>query len=1136
MATIDNLTLDINLNDNASAKLEKLAGALSALKDLSISGAKFNGIAKGVNNLNTAINNITDESIARLEKLANALASIGAIDASSISKVARAVGKFSSNTANTGNAQRSAYSALKNQIVPVTVTQEPFEGKASSADDVREFYGSYREVGEEILQTKEKLKQGFGETESEFKARVDSIAQSMRNLAGTPFRVLGKAFVGLGSAIKKIMAPLNGFIRSLGRIALYRALRGIIKAISSGIKEGVQNLAQFSKLMNEMDTHKANRVMSLYASNFLYLKNTIATAVIPILKTLEPIVSSIINKVIDLTNVIAQLFSAISGSATYTKAKYYYVDYAESLDKASGSASKLNKQLAKFDELNNLTTSSGSGKDNALDYLEMFEDPVPIADWIQKLKDNIQSGNWEAIGQAIADKVKYGLGSINWTSEFEKSFNAGKGFASFLNGLVDPEAFHEVGKTIAGAIMMGINFALGFAEEFKFDELGLAIAEGINGFFKNFDGKKAADAITKIAHGLEEAFTTAVKKIKWKEVFKDLGTLIGKVTIDNLDLILKGVVIYTVAKLAISFGAGVMQELSRQISAKIASKLAIKLTGLSISEIGTGLGAGAAGKILGGGAGSIIGTIIGEIFSWIGVAAIVAIVGLTLWDMIKKISTGRSPFEGGWLSDLFTEDTKAEIERSDWGKSKNVGNNSIIPKTTGASKYDRISDEAQKRLETLNTYKTEMDLAERTRTKYQQIYDTHAAEQQKRLDALSEYKKKLESFNKYDKIYDTTAADKQREIDSAKSSVNIARDKYQQIYDTHAATMQKMLDTGETTITGWVEETTQMTNTVRDKYQQIYDTSAAAMQKLKDEGKNVDTTINGTVTSVTKATNTVRSKYQQIYDTHASAMQKMLDQTKNGAGNVSSSYAQMGDNISNASSTAFANVSNASSSASSSVNNNIDTIKTNSKNTFSASTWTGYGNNIKSGLTPAFSTAMNSMKTAWTDLRNFISNNPIKTVIQTSISGAVSGATSVIEAAAQVVEKYNNTPAETTIASKIRVKNPHYSNAYAQRAWEQAHPKDKYEWYAKGGFPSEGSMFFAGESGAELVGNINGRTGVANTDQITEAMYTATYDAMSTALAENPSRFIIEGDADGMFRIIQQKANNFLTRTGRAAF
>ena len=42
--------------------------------------------------------------------------------------------------------------------------------------------------------------------------------------------------------------------------------------------------------------------------------------------------------------------------------------------------------------------------------------------------------------------------------------------------------------------------------------------------------------------------------------------------------------------------------------------------------------------------------------------------------------------------------------------------------------------------------------------------------------------------------------------------------------------------------------------------------------------------------------------------------------------------------------------------------------------------------------------------------------------------------------------------------------------------------------YAMGGFPQAGSVFIAGEQGAEAVGTINGRTGVANRDQIASAI------------------------------------------------
>lgn len=55
--------------------------------------------------------------------------------------------------------------------------------------------------------------------------------------------------------------------------------------------------------------------------------------------------------------------------------------------------------------------------------------------------------------------------------------------------------------------------------------------------------------------------------------------------------------------------------------------------------------------------------------------------------------------------------------------------------------------------------------------------------------------------------------------------------------------------------------------------------------------------------------------------------------------------------------------------------------------------------------------------------------------------------------------------------------------------------------YAQGGFPDKGSMFIANERGPELVGNIGGRTAVANNDMIVTAIENASYKGMVTAMA-----------------------------------
>ena len=68
-------------------------------------------------------------------------------------------------------------------------------------------------------------------------------------------------------------------------------------------------------------------------------------------------------------------------------------------------------------------------------------------------------------------------------------------------------------------------------------------------------------------------------------------------------------------------------------------------------------------------------------------------------------------------------------------------------------------------------------------------------------------------------------------------------------------------------------------------------------------------------------------------------------------------------------------------------------------------------------------------------------------------------------------------------------------------------PKLNISWYANGGFPDMGQLFIARERGAEMVGNIGGKTAVANNDQITAAIAAAVgpavYDAVMSAMANS---------------------------------
>lgn len=94
--------------------------------------------------------------------------------------------------------------------------------------------------------------------------------------------------------------------------------------------------------------------------------------------------------------------------------------------------------------------------------------------------------------------------------------------------------------------------------------------------------------------------------------------------------------------------------------------------------------------------------------------------------------------------------------------------------------------------------------------------------------------------------------------------------------------------------------------------------------------------------------------------------------------------------------------------------------------------------------------------------------------------------------------------------------------------------------HANGGFPSAGSLFLAGEvpGQTELLGTINGRTGVAGGAEITgirEAIYEVGAEII-TQMRSNNVNVTLEGDADGIFNIVRQKASDYTRATGNLAF
>jgi hypothetical protein len=168
------------------------------------------------------------------------------------------------------------------------------------------------------------------------------------------------------------------------------------------------------------------------------------------------------------------------------------------------------------------------------------------------------------------------------------------------------------------------------------------------------------------------------------------------------------------------------------------------------------------------------------------------------------------------------------------------------------------------------------------------------------------------------------------------------------------------------------------------------------------------------------------------------------------------------------------------------------------KENFKADKWASALSGIKTGFETAFNNAISAIKTIWNKFADSLNKKLSFTI-----------------------EAFNNPFTGQALWSDITVN------------------LGKIPKFQTGGFPEDG-LFFANHN--ELVGKFsNGRTAVANNEQITQGIEQASYRGIARALAEYQGNggtvnVVLQGDADNLFRVVQNKADNYTMQTGRPAF
>lgn len=257
---------------------------------------------------------------------------------------------------------------------------------SSASKSIKSLTPSVRNLQDEVDRYKDALyyaeKAGYGLGDAPYDKALAGLQRAKKAMQDYKKKLLGvdneqkkasKSGSKLNKSLKGTEKASRGARMGLGRMLatsiLFSTVFRAISAVTGGLKEGMDNLAQYSD-----DTNKA---LSILMSSMTQLKNSFATAFSPLVEYAAPALAQFINLLSQAVTWTAQLLAALTGKDTFVKAVKVQQDYADSLDKTKDetkdAAKETEKALAPFDKLIQITTGKKKKEDkNELKPEDMF--------------------------------------------------------------------------------------------------------------------------------------------------------------------------------------------------------------------------------------------------------------------------------------------------------------------------------------------------------------------------------------------------------------------------------------------------------------------------------------------------------------------------------------------------------------------------------------------------------------------------------------------------------------------------------------------------------------------------------------------------------------------------------------------
>lgn len=419
-----------------------------------------------------------------------------------------------------------AYKAEKSQRIQSQVTQSPeYQAKQQELDALmakeqeqatllsqlnQQEAQAEEEFAQSVVESQAKVEQAMDKNNDTMKVQAVQYSESGEKLATAMqavLPILGKVKQGVGSVLSVVPSAIGRITNALHKLTTIIHL----PKISTGIKDifrqlkrsttfiagivlgarGLQSvlnrlrtsvLAGFKDIYNQ-DTQFKTQIDTI-KQKVLDIQVAFAEALMPVIQMALPYIKQLLDWVMSLLGVLTRFISTVTGIKAYSKA----------IKGLGGAAQQANKQLSKFDELNNLSSGGGNGltPDES-----SIGDPKKVEDWFTFVRN-------------IVDKIEELLRSIPWDKVYEKAEKFGQIVGQILLAIFKPSLWNAIGETIGGVINTLFHFfnALGHTPDL-FENVGKSIFQAITGLLDMLDFHLIMDTLITWADG----FWTIIKTV-----------------------------------------------------------------------------------------------------------------------------------------------------------------------------------------------------------------------------------------------------------------------------------------------------------------------------------------------------------------------------------------------------------------------------------------------------------------------------------------------------------------------------------------------------------------------------------------------------------------------------------------------